>query len=328
MNTHFWKFVTQRLAEKKWGLSFIPVIICLVALPARATPLSDCIAACSEERDTCISDAHSGPARGLCVGALNACTNTCRRNFPAPPPIPRVDSVQPLWGWSGDKIRVSGNNLFKPNLAITIGGLPADIVSSNKGISRRAWDIIDLRVPVLRDDIRGPVSYPVVITTDNKTFQYTFSYSPVIIGQDTREFQSSGPFLSSGYVSATAELNRETGQITARTSARAYNGLFDSLPYSVAILYFDIDGKPVGSVETHEFNATGVNFNGQPVEFNANWTDAIRPAPSLNTSAVNQIRFAVVRVSNKSKNELETQVMNIVNMGKTMAEALKIFVGL
>ena len=308
-------------------LFVLPILFLLFTFSAKASPLSDCIATCNENRDSCMSDDGARPARVVCVRALNACTNQCRQNHPESTPAPQLQSLSPTWGWSGDSLRIQGNNIFNPDLAVTIGGQPASIISSNRASISRSWDIVDIQVPVLRGDTRGPGQYPIVVATGGKTFQYTFAYSPVIIGEDHREIPSRGPFLASGYVGATVEFNRETGQATARTSANVYNGPFDSLPYTVAAMFFDINGRPIGSLETREFTAKEFNFNGQPGYFEADWTDAIRPASSLNTAFTNQIRYAVVHISTNEKQDVEAQVLNIMNFGKTMAEAITFFKG-
>jgi hypothetical protein len=295
---------------------------------ARASPYSECLAGCAGDRDTCIGDAHSGAQRGLCYQQFNACTRDCQRHYPTDPVATRIDSVAPLYGWSSDQVRISGGNLFS-GLAVTIGGDAAQIISTNQGVASRAWDIVDVRVPTLRSDIRGAIKYLMVVKAGGSTFQFEYAYSPVIDGSDSRDVQASGPFLGFGSVLATVALNRETGQLTGIVGAQNLGGPFDAMPFTVACVFFNADGKPIGSMQTKSFTAPGVSVGTSgPRTFDANWVDFVRPATGLSGAYVNQTRYAVVHISVRPEQELDAQVQNMVNFGKTMSEVLKMFITL
>ena len=292
----------------------------LAAAPraAVANPYTDCLKSCTSERDQCIADAHSIAQKSQCVATLNGCTSTCRKSFPQGPAPTRIGSIDPLWGWSGDKVRITGNSLFD-QLSITVGGQPAAIISTNSAIASRSFDIVDFRIPTVNSTVLGPVSFPMVIKAGGREFSFVFDYSPVIQAAAHREIAPGGGFIGLGYVWTHLSLNRETGQITAIATANNYGGPFDALPFSIGAAFFDGDGKPLGSMLTKGFSAPGVQvLTSGPRQTDYTWVDNLRPATSVSGLNVNRVRFAVLRVSLLPQQEMDARILNWINFGMTM----------
>ncbi len=289
-----------------------------------ATPLETCLNACSARQADCLDVGAGLQANARCRKAGLDCKAACR-NSNVQWGVPALSAVEPLWGWSGDVIRVSGSFLFQPNLTVTIAGQSTTTKSSNRASLRRSFDVLEVQVPALHSDVKGPVMFPLVITAGNQTFRRDYAYSPVIIGSKYREIANTGPFLASGYASAEVSLDRETGHYTGNTSATVYAGPFDSLPYSVVALFFDADGKLIGSTEVRSFSPKFDlirAINGNPAQFQEQWAGELSPLLTVNRANINQTRNMVVHVSTSSKADLEAQVTNFIQFASTMAQVL------
>lgn len=253
------------------GLASAIAILALAIASLMAAPSAYAVPECDEDSTALVCDADQEP-------------------FPPPPPPPTsttISSISPGFGWSGDRITLTGFGFT--GATVSIDNLPASISSQTS-------TQLLVTVPTIMNATFGPVQVPVVVSSTTGTASTSFTLSPTLQASQSATFGVNAEFGQGmdGTAWATATLDRSSGITLSELTVRNTQSL-SSLTVNMSTVWLDSNGTVIGFTDPRAVTASGAFWSlSSDTTATGSFTQVVRPSPGVAPNA-RSARIVLVR---------------------------------